>query len=144
MDNVIVELEDICVDFDGQRVVNKLNLTIHDNEFVTLLGPSGCGKTTTLRVIGGFVSPDEGDVFFEGKRINDVPLKGFLGVGNLPRISLPFRGVIGILRLIHRDLGAGHLPVEVIVFLIRVEMCRRDSLCSCPVQCPECPCSAIF
>ena len=73
MDNVIVELKDICVDFDGQRVVNKLNLTIHDNEFVTLLGPSGCGKTTTLRVIGGFVSPDEGDVFFEGKRINDVP-----------------------------------------------------------------------
>jgi spermidine/putrescine transport system ATP-binding protein len=40
---------------------------------VTFLGPSGCGKTTTLRIIGGFVEPTEGDVFFEGKRINHVP-----------------------------------------------------------------------
>ena len=50
-----------------------LNLDIHDKEFVTFLGPSGCGKTTTLRIIGGFVDPKEGDVFFEGKRINDLP-----------------------------------------------------------------------
>ena len=42
-------------------------------EFVTLLGPSGCGKTTTLRIIGGFEQPDSGDVFFDGKRLNDVP-----------------------------------------------------------------------
>ena len=48
-------------------------LSIKRREFVTLLGPSGCGKTTTLRIIGGFEQPDSGDVFFDGKRLNDVP-----------------------------------------------------------------------
>ncbi len=48
MDNsVIVSLRDIVVEFDGQRILDGLNLDIHDKEFVTLLGPSGCGKTTT-------------------------------------------------------------------------------------------------
>ena len=50
-----------------------MSLEIHDGEFVTLLGPSGCGKTTTLRIIAGFLSPDSGDVIFEGKKINGVP-----------------------------------------------------------------------
>ena len=73
MENTIVSLQNIVVDFDGERVLKEISLDIHDKEFVTLLGPSGCGKTTTLRIIGGFVKPDAGDVFFEGKRINDVP-----------------------------------------------------------------------
>ncbi|MBP9989652.1 MAG: ABC transporter ATP-binding protein [Ruminococcus sp.] len=46
---------------------------IRDKEFITLLGPSGCGKTTTLRIIGGFLEPDSGDVIFENKVINGVP-----------------------------------------------------------------------
>ena len=58
MDNsVIVSLRDIVVDFDGQRILNGLNLDIHDKEIVTLLGSSGCGKTTTLRLIAGFLEP---------------------------------------------------------------------------------------
>ena len=73
MSNVIISLKDIVVEFDGQRILEGLNLDIHDKEFVTLLGPSGCGKTTTLRIIGGFVDPQQGDIFFEGKRINDLP-----------------------------------------------------------------------
>lgn len=57
MDNsVIVSLRDIVVEFDGQRILDGLNLDIHDKEFVTLLGSSGCGKTTTLRLIAGFWS----------------------------------------------------------------------------------------
>lgn len=71
--NVIIDLKDICVSFNDQQILNKINLYIRDKEFVTLLGPSGCGKTTTLRVIGGFTAPDSGDVIFDGKRINDVP-----------------------------------------------------------------------
>jgi len=70
---VIVSLQNIVVDFDGERVLKGIHLDIHDKEFVTLLGPSGCGKTTTLRIIGGFVSPTQGDVYFSGKRINDLP-----------------------------------------------------------------------
>ena len=73
MTNKIIELKDIAVSFDGEPVLQDFNLNISDGEFVTLLGPSGCGKTTTLRIIGGFVTPDSGDVFFSGRRINDVP-----------------------------------------------------------------------
>lgn len=69
----IVDLRNIFVSFDDEPVLKGINLFIKDKEFVTLLGPSGCGKTTTLRIIAGFVEPDDGDVFFEGKRINDVP-----------------------------------------------------------------------
>ncbi len=73
MENTIVSLRGISVSFDGERVLDKIDLDIHDKEFVTLLGPSGCGKTTTLRIIGGFVTPEEGDVLFENTKINDVP-----------------------------------------------------------------------
>ncbi|MGI6264766.1 MAG: spermidine/putrescine ABC transporter ATP-binding protein [Acutalibacteraceae bacterium] len=71
--NSIISLENIAVSFDGEKVLDDLSLRISDGEFVTLLGPSGCGKTTTLRIIGGFVTPDDGDVFFNGVRVNDVP-----------------------------------------------------------------------
>ncbi len=69
----IIELKNISKAFDGETVLDNISLDIHDNEFITLLGPSGCGKTTTLRIIGGFVYPDQGDVIFMGNRINDVP-----------------------------------------------------------------------
>ena len=69
----IVELKDIFVSFDEEKVLDGLNLNIKDKEFITFLGPSGCGKTTTLRIIAGFLDPDSGDVFFEGKRFNGVP-----------------------------------------------------------------------
>ena len=69
----IIELKDITVSFDGETVLDHLDLNIGNGEFVTLLGPSGCGKTTTLRIIGGFVEPDHGDVFFDGRRINALP-----------------------------------------------------------------------
>ena len=65
--SVIVSLRDIVVDFDGQRILDGLNLDIHDKEFVTLLGPSGCGKTTTLRLIAGFLEPTSGKVLLEGR-----------------------------------------------------------------------------
>ena len=71
--NKLVELKNISKSFDGETVLSNLNLYIRDKEFITLLGPSGCGKTTTLRMIGGFETPDEGDVFFDGVRINDLP-----------------------------------------------------------------------
>ena len=69
----IIELKNISKAFDGDTVLDSINLDIYDNEFITLLGPSGCGKTTTLRIIGGFETPDSGDVFFMGERINDLP-----------------------------------------------------------------------
>ncbi|HHV60500.1 MAG TPA: ATP-binding cassette domain-containing protein [Clostridiaceae bacterium] len=73
MNGPIIELINLTKQFDGVTVVDHINLSIKENEFVTLLGPSGCGKTTTLRMIGGFENPDEGDIFFEGKKINNIP-----------------------------------------------------------------------
>ena len=69
----IIRLENIFKSFDGEQVLKGINLEIGDKEFVTLLGPSGCGKTTTLRIIGGFETPDEGNVYFDGKAVNDLP-----------------------------------------------------------------------
>ena len=70
---VIINLTDVSKAFDGETVLDHINLQIHDKEFVTLLGPSGCGKTTTLRIIGGFETPDTGEVEFDGKSVKDVP-----------------------------------------------------------------------
>ena len=69
----IIELKDVAKSFDGEIILDHINLDVHEKEFMTLLGPSGCGKTTTLRIIAGFVTPDTGDVIFEGAKINDVP-----------------------------------------------------------------------
>jgi len=71
--NVIVSLDSVSVAFDQEEVLSDFSLDIHDEEFVTLLGPSGCGKTTTLRVIGGFLIPNSGRVFFSGNDITHVP-----------------------------------------------------------------------
>ena len=69
----IIDLMDIHVTFDGEQVLDGLDLSIKDKEFITLLGPSGCGKTTTLRIIAGFLEPDEGELIFEGRDISGVP-----------------------------------------------------------------------
>ena len=69
----LIRLKDCVMSYDDDVVLDHINLYINDKEFLTLLGPSGCGKTTTLRIIGGFLSPTSGDVLFDGVRINDVP-----------------------------------------------------------------------
>ncbi len=73
MKKELIHLLDISKSFDGELVLDELNLSIHENEFLTLLGPSGCGKTTTLRSLGGFVSPDRGRVVFDGQDITSLP-----------------------------------------------------------------------
>ncbi|MBR2650592.1 MAG: ABC transporter ATP-binding protein [Clostridia bacterium] len=69
----LIELKGITKSFDGECVLNSINLYIRDGEFITLLGPSGCGKTTTLRIIGGFESADAGELYFDGTEISDMP-----------------------------------------------------------------------
>jgi len=68
----LIDLVNISKSFDDTLVLDDLNLYIRENEFLTLLGPSGCGKTTTLRIIGGFTTPDQGKVIFDGKDITGV------------------------------------------------------------------------
>ena len=73
MSKELIRLVNCRMDFDGETVLDSINIYFNNSEFLTLLGPSGCGKTTTLRIIGGFLQPTSGDVFFDGVRINDVP-----------------------------------------------------------------------
>ena len=69
----LIEFRNIVKNFDGQIVLKGVNLDIYENEFVTLLGPSGCGKTTLLRILGGFLEADEGNVIFDGEDISHIP-----------------------------------------------------------------------
>lgn len=73
MKEPLIDLKNITKSYDGQVILDDLNLSIYENEFVTLLGPSGCGKTTTLRIIGGFETPDKGHVMFRGQDITQMP-----------------------------------------------------------------------
>ena len=73
MSKELIRLVDCSMAFDGELVLDHINLYFNDSEFLTLLGPSGCGKTTTLRIIGGFITPTSGEVLFDGVRMNDVP-----------------------------------------------------------------------
>ncbi len=73
MKTPLIDLVNISKSYDGQLIIDDLNLSIRENEFVTLLGPSGCGKTTTLRMIGGFEHPDTGKIIFDGQDITSLP-----------------------------------------------------------------------
>ena len=73
MSKELIRLQNLVMEFDGERILDDINLYFNDHEFLTLLGPSGCGKSTTLRIIGGFLTPTSGTVTFDGKLINDVP-----------------------------------------------------------------------
>jgi spermidine/putrescine transport system ATP-binding protein len=69
----LIELKNLTKSYDDEIVVNNVNLTIYENEFLTLLGPSGCGKTTILRMIAGFIKPEEGEIIIDGKIFNELP-----------------------------------------------------------------------
>lgn len=73
MSEPLIELQDLEKSYGDVKVVNKINLTIYKNEFLTLLGPSGCGKTTTLRMLAGFEKPDSGRIIVDNKIINELP-----------------------------------------------------------------------
>ena len=73
MSTKLIDLQNISKSYDGNLILDDMNLYIRENEFLTLLGPSGCGKTTTLRIIGGFETPDTGRVMFSGEDITKLP-----------------------------------------------------------------------
>ena len=72
MSNKLIDIIDITKSYDENVILDKLNLYIRENEFLTLLGPSGCGKTTLLRILGGFETPDSGNIIFDGRNINSL------------------------------------------------------------------------
>ena len=73
MKKELINFVDISKSFENNMILDEFNLYIRENEFLTLLGPSGCGKTTTLRILGGFETPDKGQILFDGKDITNIP-----------------------------------------------------------------------
>ena len=69
----IISLNHVSKSYSGKKVLDDISFYVRKGEFVTLLGPSGCGKTTTLRLIAGFLSPDEGNILLDGKDISEIP-----------------------------------------------------------------------
>ncbi len=69
----LIQFRNIQKSFDDQIILKGIDLDIYENEFVTLLGPSGCGKTTLLRILGGFLDQDEGEILVDGKDITKLP-----------------------------------------------------------------------
>lgn len=69
----IIQIQNLVKIYGDKTIIDAINFHIHPNEFLTILGPSGCGKTTLLRMIGGFETPDGGDILFEGKSLINVP-----------------------------------------------------------------------
>ena len=72
-DNTVLSLEGLCAGYGDGDVISDISFSLGRGESLCIVGQSGCGKTTTLRIIGGFLEPTSGDVFFEGKRINGLP-----------------------------------------------------------------------
>ena len=72
-DTRLIELKGISKSFGDTQVLHDIDLYIRKCEFITLLGPSGCGKTTLLRILGGFETPDEGTLLFEGEDLLHIP-----------------------------------------------------------------------
>src|SRR5512134_1847087 len=68
-----LRLAGITRTYGSFTAVDNIDLEVGDGEFVTLLGPSGCGKTTTLRMVAGFIEPDSGEIWFDERRMTDVP-----------------------------------------------------------------------
>ncbi|MTV82054.1 ABC transporter ATP-binding protein [Secundilactobacillus folii] len=73
MTEPIIRLKNIHKRYGDTEVLKGINIELEEGKFYTLLGPSGCGKTTILRIIAGFTDATEGDVLFDGQRINDLP-----------------------------------------------------------------------
>ncbi|EGP5191010.1 ABC transporter ATP-binding protein [Enterococcus faecium] len=73
MGKPIISFDQVGKRYDDETVLKKVSFEIEQGKFYTLLGPSGCGKTTILRIIAGFTEATEGDIYFEGKRLNDLP-----------------------------------------------------------------------
>ena len=73
MSKELIRLQDVTMECDGERILDNLNIYFNDHEFLTLLGPAGCCKSTTMRIIGGFLTPTSGTVTFDGKDITNVP-----------------------------------------------------------------------
>jgi len=88
-----LEIKGIRKSYNGKAVVSDISLNINSGEVVGLLGPNGAGKTTTFYIILGLITPDSGEIYLDGKNLNNSPMykRARLGIGYLPQEASVFR-----------------------------------------------------
>ena len=126
----LIEIKNVTKSFDGNKIVKGLSLTVFKGEFLTLLGPSGCGKTTLLRMLGGFLEPDSGDIFLEGKSMVGVP-------PYLREVNTVFQSYALFPNLtVRENIGFGlrmkKLPEDIVMRKVQetIELCQLEMLAS--------------
>ena len=67
-----LEVSDLVFDYENRKILNHLDFSVNEGEFVSILGPSGCGKSTTGKLIDHLITPDTGEIWFEGKDISKI------------------------------------------------------------------------
>lgn len=67
MNEPLIEIKNICAGYNGQRIIENINLTVYENDFLGIIGPNGGGKSTLLKVIIGLLKPEKGEVIFKRK-----------------------------------------------------------------------------
>ena len=127
MSKHLIDFIGISKSYDSNLVLDDLNLYIRENEFLTLLGPSGCGKTTTLRLLGGFESPDKGQILFDGQDITELDInhRANAGIGFAFQQPPRFKGmtVMKLLKLAAKDELSDK---ECCDLLTAVGLCAKD------------------
>ena len=127
MSKHLIDFIGISKSYDSNLVLDDLNLYVRENEFLTLLGPSGCGKTTTLRLLGGFESPDKGQILFDGQDITELDInhRANAGIGFAFQQPPRFKGmtVMKLLKLAAKDELSDK---ECCDLLTAVGLCAKD------------------
>ena len=81
MDKLKLQIKGLNKIYDGQQVLDDINFSVYEGEFLSILGPSGCGKTTILRILIGLLSPDSGQILKDGEDItNALPSNRGMGI----------------------------------------------------------------
>lgn len=123
----MLELKNICFSADGKQILNNVNLTIDDRKFIVITGPNGSGKSTLAKIIAGIVTPDSGQIIFDGQDITSMNIteRAQAGISFAFQQPVRFKGVT-VKDLITLASGKELSTAAACEYLAEVGMCAKD------------------
>ena len=123
----MLELKNICFSADGKQILNNVNLTIDDRKFIVITGPNGSGKSTLAKIIAGIVTPDSGQIIFDGQDITNMNIteRAQAGISFAFQQPVRFKGVT-VKDLITLASGKELSTADACQYLAEVGMCAKD------------------